>query len=258
MEISPKNRQDKLQANLQLAVKLLLLLALIVLLPMLVSAEETASQASSAYEDVASLEKLARQEALGEFPALNAHQRLEVGPIDRHTEVLKCMSPIKPVLATPHHMADRATIELRCQDPKGWHLYVQAHIVGTSNVVVAAHSIVPGMVLKESDLKTETHDVTELPLGYLDDAGVVQGLTASRPIAVGAYITNQMLVGSKAVQRGQLVTLVADAGGMSISMKGRALSDGLINQRVKVTNLSSGKVVEGVARSEQIVEIILQ
>jgi flagella basal body P-ring formation protein FlgA len=45
---------------------------------------------------------------------------------------------------------------------------------------------------------------------------------------------------------------------MSVRTAGRALTDGLINQRVKVQNLSSGKVVEGIARSEQTVEIILQ
>ena len=60
------------------------------------------------------------------------------------------------------------------------------------------------------------------------------------------------------MQRGQSVTLVADADGMSVRMAGRALADGLINQRVKVQNLSSGKIVEGIARSEQTVEIILQ
>jgi flagella basal body P-ring formation protein FlgA len=43
-----------------------------------------------------------------------------------------------------------------------------------------------------------------------------------------------------------------------VRMAGRALTDGLMNQRVKVTNLSSGKTVEGIARSEQVVEIILQ
>jgi flagellar basal body P-ring formation protein FlgA len=54
------------------------------------------------------------------------------------------------------------------------------------------------------------------------------------------------------------VTLIADAGGISVRMAGRVLSDGLMNQRVRVQNLSSGKIVEGIARSEQIVEIILQ
>jgi flagella basal body P-ring formation protein FlgA len=53
-----------------------------------------------------------------------------------------------------------------------------------------------------------------------------------------------------------MVTLLADAGGISVRMAGRALSDGLINQRIKVENLSSGKIVEGIARSPQVVEIV--
>jgi flagella basal body P-ring formation protein FlgA len=155
-------------------------------------------------------------------------------------------------------MKDRATIELRCPDAKDWHFFVQVRIVGTSPVAVAVHAIVVGAVLQASDLRVEEHDIADLPLGFMDDPAVAVGLTVARPIAGGAYITNQHLVAPKAVQRGQMVTLVAETGGVSIRMAGRALGDGLINQRVKVTNLSSGKVVEGIARSEQVVEIILQ
>ena len=60
------------------------------------------------------------------------------------------------------------------------------------------------------------------------------------------------------MQRGQSVTLVADVGGMSVRMAGKVLSDGMVNQRVRVQNLSSGRIVEGIARSEQVVEIIFQ
>jgi flagella basal body P-ring formation protein FlgA len=60
------------------------------------------------------------------------------------------------------------------------------------------------------------------------------------------------------VQRGQTVTLIASGGGVSVRMAGRAMNDGLVNQRVRVENLSSGKIVEGIARSEQVVEIIFQ
>ena len=155
-------------------------------------------------------------------------------------------------------MADRVTVELRCPDLKPWHLYVPVRIVGTSTVAVAAHAIVMGALIKDADLHVEEHDLTLLPLGFIDEPAIAVGLTASRPIAGGAILTNQLLVASKIVQRGQSVTLVADAGGMSIKMAGRAMSDGLMNQRVKVQNLSSGKIVEGVARSEQVVEIILQ
>ena len=155
-------------------------------------------------------------------------------------------------------MRDRVLVELACPGAPPWHIYVSVRVVGTSQVTVAAHAIVAGSVLTATDVRTEQRDISELPPGYMDDPAVTMGLTAGRPISSGAVITNQLLIGAKAVQRGQTVTLVADAGGMSVSMEGRALSDGLINQRVKVENLSSGKVVEGIARSQQVVEIILQ
>jgi flagella basal body P-ring formation protein FlgA len=210
------------------------------------------------FENVADLESLARAEALREFAPLTERQRLVVGPIEPRVELAKCRAPVRSFLSSAHHMKDRATIELRCPDAKDWHLYVQVRVVSTSPVAVAVHAIVVGSVLQAADLRVEEHDISELPLGFMDDPAVAVGLTVARPIAGGAYITNQQLVAPKAVQRGQMVTLVADTGGLSIRMAGRALGDGLINQRVKVTNLSSGKVVEGIARSEQVVEIILQ
>ena len=209
-------------------------------------------------QDTAQIEALARSEAALQFPKLTDRQRFLVGPLDTHLQQEKCSRPLKAFVASPQHMKDRVMIELRCQDAKPWHLYVPVRIVATSPVAVAAHAIIAGTVIKATDLKTEEHDVSELPLGFLDDPAIAIGLTASRPIAGGAYISNQQLVAPKTVQRGQSVTLIADAGGMSVRMAGRVLSDGLMNQRVRVQNLSSGKIVEGIARSEQTVEIILQ
>ncbi|HSZ07947.1 MAG TPA: flagellar basal body P-ring formation chaperone FlgA [Steroidobacteraceae bacterium] len=209
-------------------------------------------------QDTAQVEALARSEAALQFPKLTDRQRFVVGPLETHLQQEKCSRPLKAFVASPQHMKDRVMIELRCQDAKPWHMYVPVRIVATSPVAVAAHAIIAGTVIKATDLKTEEHDVSELPLGFLDDPSIAIGLTAGRPIAGGAYISNQLLVAPKTVQRGQSVTLVADAGGMSVRMAGRVLSDGLLNQRVKVQNLSSGKIVEGIARSEQTVEIILQ
>jgi flagella basal body P-ring formation protein FlgA len=209
-------------------------------------------------QDVAQLESIAKSQAALEFPKLTNRQRFLVGPIEAHAQSEKCVRPMRPFVPSGQHMKDRVTIELRCEDPKPWHLYVPVRIVSTSPVAVAVHAIITGTVIKASDLKVEEHDVSELPLGFFDDPEVAVGLTASRPIPGGAYLTNQQLVAPKAVQRGQSVTLLADAGGISVRMAGRALSDGVINQRVKVQNLSSGKIVEGIARSEEVVEIILQ
>lgn len=209
-------------------------------------------------QDVRELEALAKSEAERQFPPLTDRQRFVIGPIMPHLQLERCHQPVKAALASVHHMQDRATIDLRCQNATPWHLYVQVRIIGTSSVAVAAHAIVVGSVLTAKDLRVEQHDISELPPGYLDDPAIAVGLTASRPISGGAFLTNQQLIAAKAVQRGQSVTLVADLRGMSVRMAGKALGDGLVNQRVRVQNLSSGKIVEGIARSEQIVEIISQ
>jgi flagella basal body P-ring formation protein FlgA len=207
--------------------------------------------------EVPALENLARTAAAQELPPLTERQRFLVGPIQPGLELKRCAGPVKPVIGQTH-MKDRVTVELRCAGPTAWHLYVPVRVIGTSPVAVAAHAIVTGSVLTAADLRVEQHDMTELPLGFFDDPAVAVGLTAARPIAGGAVITNQQLVASKAVQHGQAVTLLANAGGMQVRMAGRALSDGLINQRVRVQNLSSGKIVEGIARSAEVVEIIFQ
>jgi flagella basal body P-ring formation protein FlgA len=243
MRTAPKYRHSLLSTSLAAAV--------------LVQAA-AASATDTDLQDIPTLEALAKAEAQQRFPVLTDRQRFLIGPIEPYLELERCRQPVKAALTSAHHMQDRATIELRCQNLKPWHIYVQVRIIGTSSVAVAAHAIVSGSVLKASDLRVEQHDISELPPGFLDDPSIAVGLTASRPISSGAFLTNQQLVAAKAVQRGQSVTLVADLGGMSVRMAGKALSDGLVNQRVRVENLSSGRIVEGIARSEQVVEIILQ
>jgi flagella basal body P-ring formation protein FlgA len=214
--------------------------------------------ASADLQDLKGLESLAQKEAALQLPPLTDRQRLIAGPIEAHMRLERCSGQVSPTVSAGAHMRDRILVELRCSGAPPWHIYVPVRLVGTSAVTIAARTIVTGSVLTDKDVRIEQRDIPELPPGYLDDPTVAIGLTAARPISSGAVITNQLLVGAKAVQRGQTVTLIADSGAMSIRMEGRAMSDALINQRVKVENLSSGKIVEGVARSQQVVEIVLQ
>jgi flagella basal body P-ring formation protein FlgA len=51
------------------------------------------------------------------------------------------------------------------------------------------------------------------------------------------------------------VTLTASAGGFEVRAPGRAMSDAAAQQRLRVQNLESLKVVEGVAESEGVVRV---
>jgi flagella basal body P-ring formation protein FlgA len=210
------------------------------------------------WQDIAPLEELARAEAQRQLPALRPHQRLQVGPIPPHLQLARCDNGVRPSRAAGVQSPDRVLIELRCTGTAPWHVYVPVRIVGTSAAVVTAHAIIAGSVLGPQDLRLEQRDLQDLPPGYLDDVAIAVGLTAGRSISGGSVLTNQQLLAAKAVQRGQTVTLLAGAGGINVRMTGRALADAMVNQRIRVENLSSGKIVEGIARSTQVVEIVLQ
>lgn len=212
----------------------------------------------AAWQDIGQLEAMAKSAAALRLPALTEKQRLLAGPIPRQIQLTQCTDAVRSRIGPAPHMNDRVLVELRCQGTTGWHLFVPVRVVGSAMAVVAARAIVAGSVLAPSDLRIEAHDIPELPPGYLDDPAIAVGRSAARPISAGTLLSNQLLIASKAVLRGQAVTLLADADGISVRMAGRALTDGMVNQRVRVQNLSSGKVVEGIARSEQVVEIIFQ
>jgi len=209
-------------------------------------------------QELAPLEAAAQSAATASLPPPTDRQRLQVGPIQPGLHLPRCDSGVKSAVAPGLKDKSRVLIELRCEGPVSWHIYVPVRVVGISAVVMAAHAIVVGSVLTERDVAVEQRDSSALPPGYFDDPALVIGLTAGRAIAGGAVLTNQQLLAAKAVLRGQSVTLIADGGGMSVRMAGRALTDGLLNQRVRVENLSSGRIVEGIARSEQVVEIVLR
>jgi flagella basal body P-ring formation protein FlgA len=207
------------------------------------------------FQDLTALETVVKREALKALPPLTDTQRLVVGPLQPRLQLAACDNQLESKRAPGIQMAGRVMIELRCNGQAPWHLYVPVKVVGTTAVVVAAHALVAGTVLTDKDLSVEQRDMVGLPPGYLNDPAIAIGLTAGRGISGGAIMTNQQLLGAQAVQRGQTVTLIANAAGISVRMAGRALSDGFINQRVRVENLSSGKIVEGIATSAQVVQI---
>jgi flagella basal body P-ring formation protein FlgA len=208
------------------------------------------------WQDTAELEKLSGAEAQRLLPPLTDKQRLVIGPLPPRLQLARCEKGLHAERAPGLTVPNRVLMDLRCVGPTPWHLLIPVKVVGTTAVVLAAHALVTGTVLTLKDLTVEQRDVMGLPPGYLNDPAIAVGLTAGRAISGGAVLTNQQLVSSQSIQRGQTVTLVADGGGISVRMEGRALSDGLVNQRIKVENLSSGKIVEGIARSPQIVEIL--
>ena len=98
---------------------------------------------------------LATAEAARHLPPLTDKQRFLAGPIPPHILRARCPETPKPSVGPAPHMNDRVLVEIRCQGPPAWHLYVPVRIVGTTRVAVAAHAIIAGSVLTAGDLRVE-------------------------------------------------------------------------------------------------------
>jgi flagella basal body P-ring formation protein FlgA len=151
----------------------------------------------------------------------------------------------------------RLIVEVRCAAPNAWQLYVPVRIVGVQHALRSTRALLTGQVLRDADMEAIDLDIADLPSGALDGLALAVGQTVARPIARGSILSNRDLMAAPAVQKGQTVILLARNGAMDIKMAGRALGDALINQRVRASNMSSGRVVDGVAISRGVVEVNL-
>ncbi len=101
-----------------------------------------------------------------------------------------------------------------------------------------------GDVISESDL-----DVTELKKGssgliYVTDPEQLVGMSAKRPLRSGIPLRASDVAVPKVVTKGEIVTMAFEAPGMSLSVRGKSLDDGLLGDTIRVLNTQTNRTVE--------------
>jgi flagella basal body P-ring formation protein FlgA len=79
-----------------------------------------------------------------------------------------------------------------------------------------------------------------------------------RTIGSGEVLLPTLVRPPPIVRRGQSVTVVARAGAMSVRTAGVVQADAGLAERVQVRNAATGRMVEGVVRSGDTVEVALE
>jgi flagella basal body P-ring formation protein FlgA len=183
-----------------------------------------------------------------------AENDLKVATLDPRLRLLACPEPLAGRVAPGGRSAARLTVEVSCAAPS-WRVFIPVVITANEKVVVVVHTIAPRTELKAADLAIVDRELGSLAGGYFRQTEELVGYLATRALGPGEVITPAMVRPGTVVRRGQRVMLIAQAGGLTVRMAGEAQSDGGLNQRVRVRNLSSERQVEGIVRSADIVEI---
>jgi flagella basal body P-ring formation protein FlgA len=148
-----------------------------------------------------------------------------------------------------------SSVGVRCEGERPWSIYVPVRVEVIAEVVVLAAVVERGAALRAEQLTLEARDVAGLIRGYLTDIAATEGMVLTRALQPGAVLDATMLAPQRIVVRGERVQLRAGSGPLDVSMEGEALADAARGERVRVRNVASGTVVEGVVAAAGVVQI---
>jgi flagella basal body P-ring formation protein FlgA len=182
---------------------------------------------------------------------------LEVAPLDPRVHLATCSVPLEGFVTDGSALQYQTTVGVRCAGAIRWTIYRVVKVESQAAVLVARRSLPRDAQLTAADFQLETRRVPGIIGAYLTDPATLAGEQLRRPVAAGEALTLEALAPANLIHRGQEVVLLARAGGLEVRVAGVALADGRALDRIRVQNLSSQRIVEGIVRSNSEVEILL-
>lgn len=190
------------------------------------------------------------------LPAGTGRHHVEAARLDPRLRLQACAAPLE-AFAPNAQMNARTTIGVRCDKPVTWTLYVSVGIEAEATVLVLRRALPRQAAINPQDVERQTRRLPGSAAAFVHDLTALQGQRLKRALPAGTALTANLLTPDILVRRGQQVTLVAASGPVEIRARGQALSEGGTSDRVRVQNLSSRKVVEGVVQSDGVVRVDL-
>jgi len=117
----------------------------------------------------------------------------------------------------------------------------------TVPVLTYARNIASGEVVQPEDVIWADVQSHIAPAGGPSDAEQVIGLSARRALRAGAVVGPRDLARPQVIARNDTVEVAFVAGGVTLTVTGRATRAAAVGEAVTVTNLSSGRTIEAVA-----------
>jgi flagella basal body P-ring formation protein FlgA len=178
--------------------------------------------------------------------SLREHEDVEITAValDQRVKLPRCGESLS---ATIQHSLSRgqAVVAVSCAAPTPWRLFVPVRASFMVPVLVARESLSRGRVIAEQDVGIELRSAASLPYEYLTHPDDAVGRSLRRTLSPGAVVVPTGLEQPELVNRGQQVTLVAQAHGLIVKSSGTALGPAAKDQRVHVKT-RSGRTVEGI------------
>jgi flagella basal body P-ring formation protein FlgA len=182
---------------------------------------------------------------------------VQADALDPRLRLPECPVPLSAAPAGDGALRAQLPVSVRCSGARPWSLYLVVRIESEVPVLVARRALPRDATPRREDFALETRRIAGVATQFVGDAGALAGRRLRRPLGAGEALAADALTVAPVVRRGEQVTLLARSGAMEIRVAAIALSDGRPEERIRVQNAASQRVIEGVVRSAGLVEVPL-
>lgn len=221
------------------------LVSLLFLLPLAVGSAPAAATALTDHEMLRELASTHALEQARRSAPDGARLRAEAARLDPRLRLPACATAPETFDPPGRRGGANMSVGVRCLNGAEWTLYIPVRVEMRAEVLVLGTSAGRGETLTSRHLRLEEHDVAQLNGGWMTSPDEALGMTLRRPLRPGQVLTREALEPERLVRRGQRVAVIAGHGGIAVRSEGEALADAAAGERVRVRNLRSRQIVEG-------------
>ena len=212
------------------------------------------SPADLAIQPLAAIRAAAEAAVRGVVDPVLTGVKLEATALDPRVRLGACARKLDTFANAPRGSQSRVIARVSCAAP-AWTLNVPVEIRRTHTVLVLRRALGRGEGIALADVTPQPRELPGLASPFISRPEELSGRLTRRPLPEGTAITADALNAALLIKRGQQVTLVAQSAGFEVRAPGRALADASASQRIRVQNLNSLKIVEGVAENDAVVRV---
>ncbi|MBN1240171.1 MAG: flagellar basal body P-ring formation protein FlgA [Gammaproteobacteria bacterium] len=206
--------------------------------------------ADPVHERIRSLAEARALDTARAFAPDGARVEVAAARLDPRLRLAECAVEPETFDAPGQRPGAHLSIGVRCPAAPAWSLYVPVTVDVTVDVVVLGSAVGRGETLRAADLRREPRNVSRLAGGYLTRLEDAEGMVLRHTVPAGSVLAARFIERPTLVERGQRVRLITRSGNISVRSDGEALANAAEGDRVRVRNLSSRTVVEGVVGAD--------
>lgn len=168
---------------------------------------------------------------------------IQVNNLDPRLQLSRCDKALTMKVNDTQYTGGNLTVHTACEGASPWSVYVPAQVAIFRHMPVANRNLERGEIVSGVDISSEVVNISQVRQGQLTDTESIIGKEVQRPVTQGETFRSAGLAAPMVVKRGDIVSIEIQAGAISVSSQGTAMSQGRIGDRIRVRNSSSDRIV---------------